>query len=219
MPGMSGSRPPVAARYLSPAVGPHQLGPAAVELAMITFAHAEIAGPGIEVRIEAFVPQTHLRVHGHAPRDHTAAGAGALLPVVHIVLLESAGGAEAPHTGQSHRFLDVRRRRFVDVDPRPHLGLVRTARVPDAECAGGGAEHRKIREGRADDRVDPTRAGPETLLDLRADLPLIFQNLGDRRVGHVIRPKADQYVAVAGGYQTPLGLRLGRCARAKVCAD
>src|SRR6516164_9746156 len=98
MPDMAGSRPSIAARHLSPALGLHQLRPASIELAMVALAHAEIAGPGLELPVEAVMPQTHLRVYRHSSRDHPAAGAGAFLPIVHIVLLESAGRAEAPHT-------------------------------------------------------------------------------------------------------------------------
>src|SRR6516225_241508 len=97
MPDMPGSRPSVAVRHLGPALGLHQLGPATIELAMVALAHAEVACPALEVLVEALVPQTHLRVHRHAPRDDAAASAGALLPVVHVVLFEGAGRAEAPH--------------------------------------------------------------------------------------------------------------------------
>src|SRR6266851_5347766 len=117
MPGMSGSRPSVAARHLCPAVCRHQLGPARVELAMIALAHAEIAGPGFEALIEPFVSEPHLRIDRHPPRDHAAAGASAFLPVVHIVLFEGAGGAESPHAGQADRVLDLRRGSLVGVYP------------------------------------------------------------------------------------------------------
>src|SRR2546429_1363103 len=83
----------------------------------------------------------HLRIHRHATRDHAAAGAGAFLPIVHVILLEGAGRAETANTGQADRFLDMRRGGLVGVDPGPHLGLVRATRVPDAEGARGGAEH------------------------------------------------------------------------------
>src|SRR6516162_11696810 len=99
MPDMPGSRPSVAARHFGPALGLHQLRPAAIELAMIALAHAEIAGPGVETLVKALVPQTHLRVNRHAPRHHPATSAGAFLPIVHVVLLEGAGRAEAAHPG------------------------------------------------------------------------------------------------------------------------
>src|SRR5439155_26210283 len=178
MPDMPGSGPSVAARHLGPALGFHQLRPAPVELAMIALAHAEIAGPGFEAFVEPLMPQTHLRVHGHATRDHAAAGAGALLPIVHVVLLECAGRAETANTGKADRFLDMRWGGLVGVDPGPHLGLVGAARMPDAEGERGGAEHREIGKGCADDRVDATRPGSQALIDFRADLLLIFQNLG-----------------------------------------
>src|SRR6266404_993075 len=133
MPGMPGSRPSVAARYLGPAVCLHQLRPASVELAMIALAHAKVAGPGLEALVKALMAQTHLCIHRHTPRDHAAAGAGAFLPVVHVVLLEGARRAEPAHTGQADRFLDMGRGGLVGVDPGPHLGLVRAPRVPDAK--------------------------------------------------------------------------------------
>src|SRR5215831_21105840 len=91
MPGMPVPRPSVAAWHHSPPVGRHQLRPAPVELPVIALAHAKIAGPGLELLVEALVPQTHLRVHRQSLRDDTATGAGAFLPVVHVVLFEGAG--------------------------------------------------------------------------------------------------------------------------------
>src|ERR1700738_756294 len=106
MPDMSVPGPSVAARHRGPTLGRHQLRPAPIELAVIALAHAEIAGPGLEVRVETLVPQAHLRVHCQSPRDDAATGAGAFLPVVHVVLLEGAGGAEASYSGQPDRLLD-----------------------------------------------------------------------------------------------------------------
>ena len=83
---MLGSYPWIAARHLGPALGRHQLHPALIELRMIALAHAEIADPGIEVLIEALMSEPHLRVQERSPRHHSATGAGAFLPVVHIRL-------------------------------------------------------------------------------------------------------------------------------------
>src|SRR6516162_3197556 len=127
---------------------------------MVALAHAEIAGPGVETLVKALVPKPHLRVNRHAPRNHPATSAGAFLPVVHVVLLESARRAEAAHPGQAQRLLDVRWCSLVGVDPGPHLRLVRAARVPDAEGPRGGAKHRKIGEGSPDNRIDTGRTGP-----------------------------------------------------------
>src|SRR6516164_11759879 len=63
---------------------------------MVALAHAEIAGPGIEVRIEALMSEPHLRVQESSPRHRSATGAGAFLPVVHVVLLQAAGRADPP---------------------------------------------------------------------------------------------------------------------------
>src|SRR5271154_6388322 len=114
-------------------------------MAVVVLAVAILAGPGAERRIEAVVTEPHLRVQRHAPGHDAATGARAFLPIVHVVLLKGARRAEAAHAGKTDRLLDLRRRRLVDVDPRPHLGLVRTARVPDAEGARGRAQQREIR--------------------------------------------------------------------------
>src|SRR5215472_11739601 len=108
-----------------------------VELAVITLAHAEVADPGLQRVVVALAAEPHLGVESQPPRHRSAAGLGAFLPIVHVVLLERAGRAEAAHPGETDRLLDMRRRGLVDIDPRPHLGLVRTARMPDPERARG----------------------------------------------------------------------------------
>src|SRR5437763_15529561 len=71
----------------------HQLGPAAVERAVIALAEARIAGPGAEPFVEALAAQAHLRVERHPAGDDAATGLRAFLPIVHVVLLEGAGRA------------------------------------------------------------------------------------------------------------------------------
>src|ERR1700730_13995037 len=88
-------------RQRGPVVGGHHLGPAPVELAMVALAHAPFAGPAAEAVIEALVPDPHLGIERHAPRHDALAGAGAFLPIIHVVLLEGAGRAEAPDPGQA----------------------------------------------------------------------------------------------------------------------
>src|SRR5713101_4416029 len=148
-----------AARALDrcPALGRHELGPAPVELPMVALAHAEVAGPGLEIRVEALMAQPHLCVQRVPAGDHPTTGARALLPVVHVVLFESPRGAKAPHPSQPYGFLDLWRRSSVRVDPRPDLGLIRPPWVPDTEGAGGGAEQGEVREHRAHDGVDEAR--------------------------------------------------------------
>ena len=46
---------PDGARHLRPAPGRHELRPAPVELSMVALAHAEIAGPGVKVLVEALM--------------------------------------------------------------------------------------------------------------------------------------------------------------------
>src|SRR5215510_6076177 len=50
-----------------PALRRHELRPAPIELPMVALAHAEVARPGLQLRVEALVPQAHLRVQGQAP--------------------------------------------------------------------------------------------------------------------------------------------------------
>src|SRR5216683_3780567 len=159
-----------AVRQFGPALCRDQLRPAPVELAMVALAHAKLAGPAAELRVKALVPEAHLRVERHLPGHDAATGAGAFLPIVHVVLLEGAGRAEASHPGQPDRVLDVSRGGLVDEHPRPDLGLVGAARVPDAEGPRGGAQQREVREDGADDRINEARAGAEAVLHFRADL-------------------------------------------------
>src|SRR6516162_1766616 len=106
---------------------------------------------GLERGVRARAPSACSRM---LPRHRSPTGPGAFLPVVHLVLLETAGRAEPPNTGQPDRLLDVRRGGLVDVDPRPDLGLVATARMPDAKGARAGAEQGEVGKQGADDRAD-----------------------------------------------------------------
>src|ERR1700730_16429738 len=124
-------------RSLCPAVGGHQLGPAAVEPAVVAFAVAVIAGPGAETFVVVLVAEPHLVGDRIAPGDDAAAGQRAALPIVHVVLLEGAGRAEHPNAGQPDRLLDLGRRGPVDKAPGPDLGLVGAARMPHREGARG----------------------------------------------------------------------------------
>src|ERR1700752_4025978 len=93
---------------LRPAVDRHESRPAPIELPMIALAHAEIAGPGLQVLVESLMPQPHLCVQGITPRNRPAAGARALLPVIHVVLLKGPRGTEASDARQSHGVLHLR---------------------------------------------------------------------------------------------------------------
>jgi hypothetical protein len=133
-------------RQSVPAVGSHQLGPPVVKLPVVAFAEAMIAGPGAERGIEALVAEPHLVVDRDTPGHHAAAGLGAFLPIVHVVLLERAGRAEAAHAGEAEGILDLLRCYLVDKDPGPDLGLFRAARVPYSERPGGAPQQREIRK-------------------------------------------------------------------------
>src|ERR1700724_2169549 len=86
-----------AVRHPGTAVGGERLRPAAVKLAGVALAEAVIPRPGAERRIEACAAEPHLVVDRHAARCDAAAGLGALLPIVHVVLLEGAGRTETAH--------------------------------------------------------------------------------------------------------------------------
>src|SRR5262249_45050192 len=150
-----------------------------------------------------------------SPGYDAAASAGAFLPIVHVVLLEGTGRAKPTDASEPDRFLDMRRRGLVGKNPGPNRGLIGAPRLPDAESARGGAQHREIGEHRADNRVDETRSRPETLFELGPDLFFVFEHLGHRRVAHIVRPDADQDMAVARGNHAPGGLRLRRDTRAE----
>src|SRR5215510_12934684 len=124
---------PVRVLDLCPAVSRHELCPAPVELAMVALAEPVVAGPGSQVFVEALMPEPHLHVQRQAPGHRPPTGAGALLPVVHVVLLEGPRGAEAAHTRQTKSLLHLRRGSLIDIDPRPELNRVGPTRVPDAE--------------------------------------------------------------------------------------
>src|ERR1700730_6508229 len=109
-------------------------------MAMVVLAHAGFASPGAECRIEAVVPEPHLRVEWHAARHDAATGTGTFLPIVHVVLLKRSRRAESAHPGQADLFFDVGRCGFVDKYPRPYFGLVRPTRVPDPEGARSRAQ-------------------------------------------------------------------------------
>src|SRR5205823_2388124 len=83
--------------------GAHQLQPALIEVAMIVFAAAPVAGPAPHLFVEAVVPQPHSGIQ-HDALCHLAAGAAcAFLPVVHVVLLEYARWTEHQDARQAER--------------------------------------------------------------------------------------------------------------------
>jgi hypothetical protein len=95
----SSSRVPV--RHLRPAVGRHQLRPASIKLPMIALAHAEIAGPGIEVMVEALMPEPHLSVQERpAPANRAWRRGGAIAAFRQLT---------SAHCGANHLVSDVLR--------------------------------------------------------------------------------------------------------------
>src|SRR5262245_21557449 len=102
---------------------------------MVALAVAIVAGPGLEVRVEALVAQAHFVIQERPAGHHAAPGLGTLLPVIHVVLLKGPRGTKDPCSSQAQGLLDVRRGCLVDVNPRPDFGLVGSARMPDAEGA------------------------------------------------------------------------------------
>src|SRR5262245_9322542 len=100
---------------------------------MIALTHAEVASPALKGLVELLMAQSHLCVQGITPGNHSAARACALLPVVHVVLLKGPCGTEASDTSQSQGFFHLGRGSLIDIDPRPHLDVLRPTWVPDSE--------------------------------------------------------------------------------------
>jgi len=102
---------------------------------MVRLAEAVLARAGAELVVEALAPEAHLEVQWIAARHHAASGTRALLPVVHVVLLEHARGAEHARPDASNGVFHLGRRGLVGVHPRPDFGLVGAARMPHAKRA------------------------------------------------------------------------------------
>src|SRR5207302_6816160 len=99
----------------------HQLVPAALETAVVRLAVAVVAGDGAILRIELLAAEPHRVVQRVATGHRAAPGLGTALPIVHVVLLKGAAGAEDPGAGEADRLLDLGRRRLVGVYPGPDL--------------------------------------------------------------------------------------------------
>src|SRR5581483_5841309 len=97
--------------------------------------------------------QAHLEVEGVLASLDATAVDGAVLPVLAVVLLETAAGAEATQIVDSGQLLDLRVSRLVNQAPGPGLDLIGAARVPDPDSAAG-RQQREIGEDAAVDRPD-----------------------------------------------------------------
>ena len=99
--------------------------------------------------------QIHLVVGGNSLRDHAARRAGHLHPVVHVVLLEHAGGAEAIDGREPDLLAHLRRRGPVHHRPAPDFHPVRPARLPETDRIGEPVDG-EVGEQRAGNRAhDP----------------------------------------------------------------
>ena len=59
---------------ICPAFGGHELAPTTIEAAMVALADFEVAGPGVELWVEAFVAQAHLQIQRVASGYRPPAG-------------------------------------------------------------------------------------------------------------------------------------------------
>src|SRR6516164_10756836 len=175
---------------------------------MVAFAVAILARQCAQILVEMLVAQSHFIAQGIAARDHAAPSLRAALPVIHIVLLEGPRRTEHPRARQPNGFLDFRRSGLVGKDPRPDFGPVRSPRVPDANGARGGPQHREVREYGANDGLDSVETRAEALLHLWKDRGLIGQDRGGRRIGNGIGADPDDAVAIAGGEHGPAWVRV-----------
>src|SRR6516225_3817058 len=112
-----------------------------------------------------------------APCDGATAGLDTALPIVHVILLEGAGGTENTCPGEPDRLLDLRGCSLVGIDPGPDFGLFGPARMPHAEGPRSRPQHREVGKDRADDRLHATKARAETRRHFRQDPALVFKDL------------------------------------------
>src|SRR5207253_1263790 len=111
--------------------------------AVVRLTVAVVAGDRAELRVELLAAEAHRVIQRVAPRHRAAAGLGTALPIVHVVLLEGAAGAEDAGAGEADRVLDLLWRGLVGVDPGPDLRLVGAARMPDPQGARGWPQDRQ----------------------------------------------------------------------------
>jgi hypothetical protein len=146
---------------------------------------------------------------------------GAFLPIVHVVLLEDAGRAEAAYPDEPHHVVDLGRGGRISEYPRSDLGHVRPPRLPT----------RKVREVlRRIERCGNTApiiglisrlGGPSRFSTLGPDWALIFLDHRHRRVAHIIGTDTDEGMAVTGEIMLPLvcGLAVTPLLKPVVTAD
>src|SRR5438046_8953981 len=99
------------------------------------------------------MPEAHLVAKEGSTGHCAARGLRAALPIVHVVLLEGATRAKDACSGEAKRLCHLRRRRLVDKDPRPDLGLIGPARVPCPDRARRRPQHRESRKYEARNRL------------------------------------------------------------------
>ena len=120
------------------------------------------------------MPQPHLVVQHLAAGNGAAAGLGAFLPVVHIILLKSSRRTEPANGGEPDLLFHLRRRGPVGESPRPDLDLARPFGVPDAKGAGAAPHDGKVGKDSANNRVQRPPQRPQTGVNLGPDPILIL---------------------------------------------
>src|ERR1700758_2601629 len=107
----------------------HQIAPPRIERPGRGVA-VELAGDAWVAAVVALRADTHLVVQRHRVGDETVRNDLHLTPVLAIVLLEDAAGAEGAQVVEALRLADMVGHRLVDDRPRPDLHPVGTLRMP-----------------------------------------------------------------------------------------
>src|SRR5437763_919124 len=130
-------------RQLVPAVGFHELGPAAVEVAhrfLARLGFCDVDHPAREAQPLPFEvllgsAEPHLVGIRIASGDGPAARLVGVGPVLHVVLLGHPRRAGIADIIVAQDIFDFLRRLAIDEEPAPYLGLMRRARLPARDPA------------------------------------------------------------------------------------
>src|SRR6266446_4860078 len=130
-------------RQVVPALGVHELRPAAVEVPEVVLARPRLGDVHHRARDAEAVPlvvldlvaQALLVAVGVAPRDGAAAGRVRVVPVLHVVLFRQSGGPGIADVVLAQEVLHLGGRVGVDEIPPPHFRLVRAPRMPHGDRA------------------------------------------------------------------------------------
>ena len=112
------------------------------------------------------------------------AGVGALLPVIHVVLLQDARRAEGAQAAATDRILHLLRRVPVSEHPSPYLRMEGAPRLPQPEGVGGGPHQPQVGKHVGHDGLARLNPRPQTRLHIGTHPRLVVL---DQSIGWVRR--------------------------------